>query len=124
MRFRMAQCLCTRRHAIFGFAVHDESTTNDEILNMLQEAVVALVHGEGKRFGAPIEKINPWCGLCGELIGGWLYEVALSKEFPSWDEAQKVLKEMEHQQQRSRELMDVLGFSYDSGQWKKKAERN
>jgi len=31
---------------------------------------------------------------------------------------------MEQQQQLSRELMDVLGFSYDSEQWKKKAERN
>lgn len=124
MRFRMAQCLCDQRHAILGFAIDDLDATNDEIIEMIQVAIAALICGEGKIVGAPVEKINPYCGLCGGKSETWTYEVALSREFSSWEEAQKVLVAVEKQQKRTHEWMDALGFSYDSKMWRKRAESN
>jgi hypothetical protein len=114
MRVRVAQCLCPSRHAILAFALNDADTTDDETYTMLVQVVQAALDGKGAAWGLPIEKMNPWCGLCGATSTAWIYEVKWSKEFADWNQAQQVLKEFETRQMLTHAVMDMLGVSYDS----------
>lgn len=124
MRFRIAQCLCPQRHAIFGFAVNDPSLSDDTVLALLKAGVQAALDGHALEIDAPVSKINPWCGLCGAKRETWSYEVKLSKDFPSWDEAQEALKLVAQRQQHTKDLLDSLGLSFDARQRKRQASQN
>lgn len=120
----MCQCLCPQRHAIAGLAIHDPEETDENCGKMLRAAVAAMLLGKGELIHAPVEKMEPQCGICGAPERLWIYEVKWSKEYATWDEAQIAIKEMEERQHKTKALLDMLGISYDAQKARRKAHEN
>lgn len=115
MRFRIAQCLCgPARHAILAMAINDASITDAHALRGLRDIVGEVVAGSGAAWGLPAPRLNRWCALCGRTIDAWRYEIAWSREFDSWEAAQRFLRASEADQAETRGLLALLDASFDA----------
>jgi hypothetical protein len=95
MRVRIAQCLCgPARHCIFALAVTDDLMSDAGII----KGLTAII--EARAFGP--------CALCGRGPAAWQYEVRWSKEYPSWEAAQRELQRIEQANLATRAQIDRL----------------
>jgi hypothetical protein len=93
----LTQVLCPTRHCIFGFCWDDRDATAECIE---QEAETIFASG-----------VNRWCGIRGSTE--LRVEHAPAPRFTSLEEAEEILRVVEHQNLASRALLDVLGLSFD-----------
>jgi hypothetical protein len=114
MKARIAQCLCPQRHAIVAYVFNDPETDDARCKQMLLAAVGVLLAGGGRTLGAPLDKINPWCGICGTHKSSWIYEVCWTKEFDTYEQALAVVKELEAEQIVGRAILDMMGETHDA----------
>lgn len=120
MRVRIAQCICPERHTLLAATCLNPEVEDKLLLDALRGAVSRLRSGE-KLVPTVMEKMQPWCGICGAAESTWIYEVAWSKEFESAEHALAELTILENANIASRNLLHALGLTYDA---RRKTEMN
>ena len=119
MRFRLAQCVYPRHHAIVVMAINtpvEELTDRDAISRL--RALLSLLTGS--------DPIPPWvvelgfparitrCATCGTPPEGWRYEIAWTIPFPDWETAQRVLRTLEqHRLEDGAVVAQILDPMFD-----------
>jgi hypothetical protein len=90
----LIQCLCPKRHAIFGLAYNPENMKPEDAMSGLRDLLqIAIEKGI----------INPWCGLCRSRE--WKYEDA-ETPYRTMEEAAPHLHDAEQKQRAARLFMD------------------
>jgi hypothetical protein len=119
MRARILQCLCPQRHAILGLGVgvSQEELSDLDAIKGFKAVIDALLlgqHDQLESFKLPITSLPAWCGLCGAPAASWSIEIGWMKPQADWNTAVAALRECEAEQQAGRELMNLLGLTYDA----------
>jgi len=99
----IVQALCgPARHCILT-AAH-EADTPARVEHALRHAVSAAL---------VTRQLNPWCGICGARVEGWVYETGRTP-YATMAEAEPALRASEAAQTHTAAILKAQGRAYDA----------
>lgn len=101
MKFKLAQCLCPKRHCIMALLGDGE---DEPIRTGLEQQIDKQIKKKA---------LHPWCALCGAKHETWQVEIGTLKA-KDINEALSELLHLQYEQQQTRDYLMATGLAYDS----------
>lgn len=95
MSVYIIQCLCSRRHCIYGIAYDPKQLAHDVAMTGFQQLIADWIANK---------TMNPWCGICESQV--WTYEQRRTK-YQTMEEAKPEMKALELEMMLSRMVIDA-----------------